>query len=226
MRLLVVEDEANLRKQLASQIRAEGMVVDCAADASEAAYFCREFPLDAAVIDLGLPDLDGVELIRRLRGDGISLPILVLTARDGWEQKVAALEAGADDYVTKPFVMAEVMARLQALLRRSAGWAENTLRCGPLTLDLGSGGVTVHGEPMTLTDYEYRLLRLLMVHAGEVLSKMRLTEHLYEDEAQRDSNVLEVLISRLRTKLDPDGTLQPIQTLRGRGYCLRLPRDG
>jgi two-component system response regulator PhoP len=224
MRVLVVEDEPALRESLRSRLVATGAVVDVAADGEEGLHLGLEYPIDVAIIDLGLPRLPGLELIRRLRASERRFPILVLTARDGWQEKVQGLEAGADDYVAKPFHFEEVLARLQALLRRSGGWASAMLRCGPVALDTRSQSLTVNELPVELTSFEYRILEHLMLHAGEVISKAALTDHLYQEDAERDSNVIEVLMGRLRRKLDPDETLHPIDTLRGRGYRLALPR--
>jgi two-component system response regulator PhoP len=224
MRVLVVEDEPALRESLRSRLVATGAVVDVAADGEEGLHLGLEYPIDVAIIDLGLPRLPGLELIRRLRASERRFPILVLTARDGWQEKVQGLEAGADDYVAKPFHFEEVLARLQALLRRSGGWASAMLRCGPVALDTRSQSLTVNELPVELTSFEYRILEYLMLRAGEVISKADLTDHLYQEDAERDSNVIEVLMGRLRRKLDPDETLHPIETLRGRGYRLALPR--
>jgi two-component system response regulator PhoP len=224
MRVLVVEDEPALRESLRSRLVATGAVVDVAADGEEGLHLGLEYPIDVAIIELGLPRLPGLELIRRLRASERRFPILVLTARDGWQEKVQGLEAGADDYVAKPFHFEEVLARLQALLRRSGGWASAMLRCGPVALDTRSQSLTVNELPVELTSFEYRILEHLMLHAGEVISKAELTDHLYQEDAERDSNVIEVLMGRLRRKLDPDDTLHPIDTLRGRGYRLALPR--
>lgn len=224
MRVLVVEDEPALRESLRSRLVATGAVVDVAADGEEGLHLGLEYPIDVAIIDLGLPRLPGLELIRRLRASERRFPILVLTARDGWQEKVQGLEAGADDYVAKPFHFEEVLARLQALLRRSGGWASAMLRCGPVALDTRSQSLTVNELPVELTSFEYRILEYLMLRAGEVISKTDLTDHLYQEDAERDSNVIEVLMGRLRRKLDPDETLHPIDTLRGRGYRLALPR--
>ncbi len=224
MRVLVVEDEPALRESLRSRLVATGAVVDVAADGEEGLHLGLEYPIDVAIIDLGLPRLPGLELIRRLRAGERRFPILVLTARDGWQEKVQGLEAGADDYVAKPFHFEEVLARLQALLRRSGGWASAMLRCGPVALDTRSQSLTVNELPVELTSFEYRILEYLMLRAGEVISKADLTDHLYQEDAERDSNVIEVLMGRLRRKLDPDETLHPIETLRGRGYRLALPR--
>lgn len=218
MRLLVVEDEPVLRETLATRFRSAGFVVDTAADGNEGEYFGQEYPLDVAVVDLGLPGRSGLDAIRAWRAAGRRFPVLILTARDGWQEKVAGLDAGADDYVTKPFQFEEVLARVQALLRRSAGWAQPLLTCGDLELDTRAQEVRVAGQPVDLTAFEYRLLEYLVLRAGEVVSKSELTEKLYEQDFERDSNTIEVFIGRLRRKLDPDGTRQPIETLRGRGY--------
>ncbi|ABI57845.1 response regulator transcription factor [Alkalilimnicola ehrlichii MLHE-1] len=226
MRLLVVEDEPALRRQLADALGRAGYVVDQAADGREGLHMARDYPLDLAIIDLGLPRFSGLELIRALRADGRTLPVLVLTARGHWQDRVTGLEAGADDYLVKPFEMPELLARVQALLRRAGGWADPVLRCPPLALDTRSQTAWRDGARIELTGSEFRLLHYMMLHQGAVLSKTRLEEHLYPDAAEHDSNVMEVFIRRLRRKLDPDGTLQPIETLRGRGYRLRLARAG
>ncbi|RRQ21803.1 response regulator transcription factor [Thiohalobacter thiocyanaticus] len=225
MKALVIEDEAALREQLSASLREQGYAVDAAGDGEEGLYLAREFPADIAIIDLGLPGLPGVEVIQRLRADGARLPILILTARGRWQDKVEGLEAGADDYLVKPFETEELLARLRALLRRSGGWSQAQLRCGPVALDPAAQQVTVDDRPVELTAYEYRLLHYLMLHAGKVISKTELTEHIYEQDFDRDSNTIEVFIGRLRRKLDPDGTLQPIETVRGRGYRLALARE-
>jgi len=225
MRILVVEDETALREQLAGHLGGLGYAVDQAADGEDGLYFGREYPQDLAVIDLGLPGLSGIELIRKLRAEGRDFPILILTARGRWQDKVEGLEAGADDYLVKPFHMEELLARLNALLRRAAGWTSPLLECGPISLDTRRQQVQVEARPVELTAYEYKVLEYLMLHAGEVVSKTELTEHIYDQDYDRDSNVLEVFVGRLRRKLDPDSRFQPIETLRGRGYRLALGRS-
>jgi two-component system, OmpR family, response regulator PhoP len=225
MRALVVEDEAALREALQRDLVGAGFNVDVAADGEEGLFAGLEYPIDVAVIDLGLPKLPGLEVIRRLRAQDKRFPILVLTARDRWQDKVEGLDAGADDYVAKPFHFEEVLARLQALMRRSGGWATSNLVCGPVVLDTRAQTVTVEGKPIELTTFEYRILEHLILKAGEVISKTDLTEQLYEQDFERDSNVIEVFIGRLRRKLDPDDRIKPIETLRGRGYRFALARS-
>ncbi|HYM35431.1 MAG TPA: response regulator transcription factor [Steroidobacteraceae bacterium] len=225
MHLLIIEDEPALRESLARQLKDAGFTVDTAPDGEEGLYQGKEFTFDLAVIDLGLPKLPGMEVIKRLRAAGKKFPILILTARDRWQDKVEGLQAGADDYVAKPFQFEELLARVQALLRRSGGWAQPVLRCGPIALDPRSQQVTVHDQPIELTSFEYKILEQLMLRAGEVLSKTDITESLYEQDFDRDSNTIEVFVGRLRRKLDPDNTLKPIETLRGRGYRFSLPRS-
>jgi two-component system response regulator PhoP len=225
MRVLVVEDDAALRTQIAGFLGEEGFVVETAGDGEQGAYMAAEYPLDLAVLDLGLPKASGIEIIKRTRKAGRNYPILILTARDGWQSKVEGLEAGADDYLVKPFHKEELIARARALVRRSGGWAKASLESGPIALDTSSKTVTVSGTTVELTSYEYRVLEYLLTHAGKVISKTELTEHLYSEDAERDSNVIEVFIRRLRSKLDPDNTLSPIATLRGAGYRWDLPRN-
>ncbi|MCB1759461.1 MAG: response regulator transcription factor [Gammaproteobacteria bacterium] len=227
MRILLVEDEAALGEKLRSQLRARGFSVDLALDGEEGLYFLQEYPLDIAVIDIGLPKMTGIEVIRQARADGIGLPILILTARGNWQDKVEGLEAGADDYLVKPFHFEELQARLNALLRRTGGLSTPVIEWGPLALNTASQSLLLKGGPLELTAFEYRVIEYLMLHRGEVVSKAELTEHIYDQDYERDSNVVEVFIARLRRKLDPDGALQPIETLRGRGYRFRaepLPR--
>jgi two-component system response regulator PhoP len=225
MRVLVIEDEPQLQRQVTERLTREGFQVDASGDGKEGLYFATEYPFDAAIIDLGLPGLPGLDLIRAVRGRGSHLPILVLTARGRWQDKVEGLEAGADDYLAKPFEMQELVARVRALLRRAAGGAASALRCGPVTIDVAAQRVTVQGSEIELTGYEYRLLEYLIRHRPKVVSKGELADHLYPHDEERDSNVLEVLVGRLRRKLDPDGALSPIETLRGRGYRFAVPED-
>ena len=215
MRTLIVEDEANLREQLATHLKSEGFAVDSAADGEEGLYFGREYEYDAAIVDLGLPKIDGIELITRLRSEDRSFPILVLTARGHWQDKVEGLEAGADDYLAKPFQMEELMARLNALIRRSAGYASPVLSEGDLQLDTAKKEVRVAGSAVELTAYEYRVLEYLMLNPNRVVSKTELTDHLYEQDFDRDSNVIEVFVGRLRKKIVP---VDLIRTVRGQGY--------
>jgi len=195
-----------------------------AADGREGLYFALEYPIDLAIIDLGLPEMSGLDIIREARDQGKTYPILILTARDRWEDKVDGLDAGADDYVVKPFHVEEVTARVNALLRRSGGWASPALSAGPVTLDMSRQELTVNDTVIELTSYEYKIIEYLMVRAGQAISKTELTERLYDQDFERDSNVIEVFIGRLRKKMDPDNTIQPIETLRGRGYRFALER--
>ncbi len=224
MRLLLVEDDPNLSRSLAAQLEQAGYSVEKSTDGREGLYYAREYPVDLAIVDLGLPSMSGVELIKQLRADGKEYPILVLTARDRWQDKVEALKLGADDYVVKPFNVEELLARVAALLRRAGGWAQSELVCGPITLDTRTQQVLVNGAKLELTSFEYKLLEYLMLHAGEVLSKTQITEALYSEDFERDSNVIEVFVGRLRRKLDPENVYKPIETLRGRGYRLAAER--
>ena len=224
MRALVIEDDAALRQQIVNALRDSGYAIDEAGDGNEGLYLATEMPVDVAIVDLGLPGTEGIEIIRQLREQGQHYPVLILTARTRWQDKVEGLEAGADDYLAKPFHMEELQARLRALLRRSGGWSESLLKFGRLQLDTREQRVSVDEAPVDLTAYEYKLLEYLAIHAGEVLSKSNLLDHLYDEDTDRDANVLEVFVRRLRNKLDPEKTLQPIETLRGRGYRLALER--
>lgn len=218
MRLLVVEDEQAIRAQLCEFLGSQGFAVDQAADGREGLYFAEEYEYDLAIIDIGLPIMDGIELIKQARAKGKQYPILILTARGNWQDKVQGLEAGADDYLVKPFHNEELRARVNALIRRASGHASPKLEFGPVVIDTAAKSVALNGDPVELTSYEYNTLEYLAVHAGEAISKTVLTEHLYQQDFERDSNVIEVFIGRLRKKLDPDGSLQLITTLRGRGY--------
>jgi len=218
VRVLIVEDDVALRESLAENLRGRGFAVDIANDSIEAEYYANEFGQSLAIIDLGLPGVSGAELIQSFRRDGKTFPILILTARDHWSDKVAGLNAGADDYMVKPFNLDELDARMHALLRRAAGHAQPLIESGPVALDSSAQTVTVNGEIVELTAYEYRVLETLLMRRGEVVTKAELTDQLYDQDFERDSNVIEVLMARLRKKLDPDKKLKFIETLRGRGY--------
>jgi two-component system, OmpR family, response regulator PhoP len=222
MRLLLIEDDAALRLGLARQLEADGYRVDQAADGEDGLFQAREYPVDLAIVDLGLPKLSGLAVVQRLRAEGRAIPILILTARGSWQDKVVGLEAGADDYLVKPFEYPELAARVKALLRRSMKGASNVLTFGPLAIDLSGQAARLNGADLDLTAFEYRLLEFLVRERERVVSKQELSDYLYPHDEDRDSNVLEVLIGRLRRKLDPDGTLAPIETLRGRGYRFTL----
>jgi two-component system response regulator PhoP len=224
MRLLLIEDEKDLREQVRASLKAQGYAVDCGADGPEGCFLGQEYPFDLAIVDLGLPGFSGIEVIRRWRALGIAFPILILTARDRWQDKVEGLDAGADDYLVKPFHTEELLARIKALLRRSAGVARPVVQCGPVSLNLTAQTVRVGDRPVELTAQEYKVLEYLVLNAGKVISKATLTEHVYDQDFDLDSNVIEVFVARLRRKLDPDQTLKPIETLRGRGYRFTLER--
>jgi len=225
MRILLVEDEAPLRETLAARLKRDGFAVDAAADGEEGMFLGREVPFDIAIIDLGLPKMSGMDLVKVLREAGQDFPILILTARTSWQDKVEALKFGADDYLVKPFHIEELLARVNALVRRASGWSKPMLQCGPVAMDTTAQTVGVDGKTVDLTSYEYKVLEYLMLHAGELVSKADLTEHIYQQDFDRDSNVLEVFIGRLRRKLDPEGVLKPIETVRGRGYRFALTRS-
>ncbi|HAB92759.1 MAG: response regulator [Thiopseudomonas sp.] len=218
MKLLVVEDEALLRHHLLTRLGEQGHVVDAVADAEEALYRVAEYNHDLAIVDLGLPGMGGLELIRTLREQGKQFPILILTARGNWQNKVEGLAAGADDYVVKPFQFEELEARLNALLRRSSGFVQSTISAGPLVLDINRKQALLSDESIALTAYEYRILEYLMRHQQQVVAKERLIEQLYPDDEERDPNVIEVLVGRLRRKLDSGTGFKPIDTVRGQGY--------
>lgn len=225
MRLLLIEDEAALRESLATQLCAAGYRVDTASDGADGLYQACEYPFDLLIVDLGLPKLNGVELIKKVRAAGNSMPILILTARAAWQDKVAGLEAGADDYLTKPFEFPELAARVMALLRRALKAQPNGLKLGPLQIDLARQQVSSVAGPIELTAYEYRLLEYLIQQRPQIVSKQALSDYLYPHDDDRESNVIEVLIGRLRRKLDPAGTLGLIETLRGRGYRLNVEAE-
>jgi len=218
MRVLLIEDEPTLRHQVSIRLQQEGYVVDTCGDGKEGLYLAAEYPLDAAIVDLGLPGLSGIYVIKHLRQQGSMLPILILTARGRWQDKVEGLEAGGDDYLVKPFQMEELLARLKALLRRAAGSAQSIIQLGPIALDFAAQKASIDGHALDLTTFEYRLLEYLVKHRDRVVAKDELADYLYPHDEDRDSNVIEVLIGRLRRKLDLNGTLAPIETLRGRGY--------
>ncbi|MGB3609968.1 MAG: response regulator transcription factor [Cellvibrio sp.] len=226
MRILIVEDEPSLREQICSQLSNEKYACDTAADGREGLFLGEEYDYDLAIVDLGLPLLDGTQLIRQLRAKQRNFPILILTARGAWQDKVEGLEAGADDYLTKPFHPEELRARINALLRRASGHAAPVLDYGPLTIDTNARRVHLHGQEVELTSFEYNTLTYLALHAGKNVSKTELTEHLYAQDYDRDSNVIEVFVGRLRKKLDPDGSLNLITTQRGLGYRFNLSTDG
>lgn len=222
MRLLLVEDDAALRQGLARQLEGEGYRVDQAADGAEGLYMAQEFPFDLAIVDLGLPKMNGLTIVQRLRAEGSAMPLLILTARSSWQDKVSGLEAGADDYLVKPFEYPELAARVKALLRRSLKAPSDVLTLGPVTLELGAQKVRLNGEELELTTFEYRMLEFLVRERARIVPKQELADYLYPQGEDRDSNVLEVLMGRLRRKLDPEGTLAPIETVRGRGYRFTL----
>ncbi|KQP88061.1 MULTISPECIES: response regulator transcription factor [unclassified Methylobacterium] len=216
MRLLVVEDDRDINRQVVNALEEAGYVADKAFDGEEGGYLGESEPYDAIILDMGLPKTDGVSVLQKWRRAGIKTPVIILTARDRWSDKVDGFDAGADDYVTKPFHMEELMARVRALLRRAAGHATSQIACGPVVLDTRSGRVFVDGNPVKLTSHEYRLLSYLMHHTGRVVSRAELTEHLYDQDFDRDSNTIEVFVGRLRKKLAVD----LIQTVRGLGYLV------
>jgi two-component system OmpR family response regulator len=221
VRVLVVEDDADLSRQLKAVLTEAGYAVDTAPDGEEGHFLGDTEPYDAVVLDLGLPVIDGVTVLKRWRRAGRNMPVLILTARDRWSEKVAGFDAGADDYVTKPFQIEEVLARIRALIRRAAGHSSGELECGGLLINSGSGRVTVDGDPVKLTAQEFRLLDYLMHHKGKIVSRTELTEHIYDQDFDRESNTIEVFVGRLRKKLGGDY----IKTVRGLGYKLSPPGD-
>ncbi len=224
MRAIVIEDDIDIQQQIVTRLKSEGFAVDSADNGNEGLYLMQEFPADVAIVDLGLPKMSGLDVINRIRQQGIKVPILILTARGRWQDKVEGLDAGADDYLVKPFHHEEMMARVRVLIRRASGWSDSRILCTPVSLDTSTQRIYVEDRELDLTAYEYKVLEYLMLHAGEVISKTVLTEHLYDDESDNDSNVIEVFIRRLRQKLDPEENLKPIETLRGRGYRFTLKR--
>mgnify|MGYP001019948145 FL=1 len=219
MRLLVVEDDKDLNRQIVTALENAGYAVDKAFDGEEGLYLGETEPYDAVILDLGLPKVDGVAVLQGWRRAGKTMPVLILTARDRWSDKVGGIDAGADDYVTKPFHVEELLARVRALLRRAAGHATSELVCGPVRLDTRASRVVVDGNPVKLTSHEYRLLAYLMHHQGRVVSRTELVEHLYDQDFDRDSNTIEVFVGRLRKKLG----VEVIETVRGLGYICAAP---
>jgi two-component system OmpR family response regulator len=222
MRILIVEDDPNLNRQLHEALIGAGYAVDRAFDGEEGHFLGDSEPYDAVILDVGLPSMDGISVLERWRRDGRLMPVLILTARDRWSDKVAGIDAGADDYVTKPFHIEEVLARLRALIRRAAGHASSEINCGPLRLDTKASKASVDGTPLKLTSHEYRLLAYLMHHHGEIVSRTELIEHLYDQDFDRDSNTIEVFVGRLRRKIGID----LIETVRGLGYRMRDEAPG
>jgi two-component system OmpR family response regulator len=221
MRVLVVEDDSDLARQLSECLVDAGYVIDVAPDGEEGHYLGANEPYDAVVLDLGLPLVDGITVLERWRREGRRMPVLILTARDRWSEKVAGFDAGADDYVAKPFHIEEVLARVRALVRRAAGHASNEIECGPVRLDGRAGRVTVDGNPVKLTSHEYKVLEYLMLHRERVVSRTELIEHLYDQDFDRDSNTIEVFVGRLRKKVAAD----LIETVRGLGYRIVASDD-
>lgn len=221
MRLLVIEDDPDLNRQLVTALNDAGYAVDTAFDGEDGHYLGDTEPYDVVILDLGLPKRDGISILEQWRRDERAMPVLILTARDRWSDKVAGMDAGADDYVAKPFHLEEVLARVRALLRRSTGHASSEIECGTLRLDTKTARVTVDGSPIKLTSLEYRLLAYLMHHGGRVVSRTELVEHLYEQDFDRDSNTIEVFVGRLRKKIPSEY----IRTVRGLGYCVAEPED-
>jgi two-component system OmpR family response regulator len=222
LRLLVVEDDPDLNRQLTTALTDAGYVVDRAFDGEEGHFLGDSEPYDAVVLDIGLPKMDGISVLEAWRKNKRVMPVLILTARDRWSDKVQGFDAGADDYVAKPFHLEEILARIRALLRRTAGHAQVELTCGPVVLNTRTKRVSVAGNPVRLTSHEYNLLEYLMHHAGRVVSRTELVEHLYDQDFDRDSNTIEVFVGRIRKKLEAD----IIQTVRGLGYLLTAPSEG
>lgn len=218
MRLLIIEDEPNIRQQLQQYLQQQGYAVDTAEDGAAGLFMGGEYPFDLAIVDLGLPKLSGIEVIKQWRDQGKTFPILILTARGNWQDKVEGLEAGADDYLVKPFQNEELLARTRALLRRASGVSQPLIQFESIKINTSHQTVSVNNNELELTAYEYKVIEYLVMNSDKVISKTELTEHIYEQDFDRDSNVIEVFIGRLRKKLDPDGNLKPIETLRGRGY--------
>ncbi len=221
MRILVVEDDRDLNRQLCEALEEAGYVVDRAFDGEEGQFLGETEPYDAVILDVGLPEIDGISVLERWRTAGRAMPVLILTARDRWSDKVSGIDAGADDYVAKPFHIEEVLARIRALIRRAAGHASSEIVCGPVRLDTKGARATVDGTALKLTSHEFRLLSYLMHHMGEVVSRTELVEHMYDQDFDRDSNTIEVFVGRLRRKMGVD----LIETVRGLGYRMQAPAD-
>lgn len=223
MRILVVEDEPDLNRQLVELLTERGYVVDRAFDGEEGHFLGETEPYDAAILDIGLPEMDGITVLEKWRAAGRHMPVLILTARDRWSDKVAGIDAGADDYVTKPFHVEEVLARLRALIRRAAGHSTSEITCGPLMVDTKSTKVSVNGVALKLTSHEFRLVSYLIHHMGETISRTELVEHMYDQDFDRDSNTIEVFVGRLRKKIAKEGGGELIETIRGLGYRIQPP---
>ena len=222
MRLLIVEDEPHIREQLQQYLQQQGYAVDTAADGKSGLFTGSEYPFDLAIVDLGLPEMSGIEVIQQWRQQGKTFPILILTARGKWQDKVEGLEAGADDYLVKPFHNEELLARTRALLRRAAGVSQPVIQFDGISINTSQQTVLLDQQDLELTAYEYKVIEYLVMNSDKVISKTELTEHIYDQDFDRDSNVIEVFVGRLRKKLDPEGKLKPIETLRGRGYRWNL----
>lgn len=222
MHLLIIEDEPNIREQLQQYLQQQGYAVDTAEDGKAGLFMGTEYPFDLAIVDLGLPEISGIEVIQQLREQGRTFPILILTARGKWQDKVQGLEAGADDYLVKPFHNEELLARTRALLRRASGVSQPLIQFESISINTSQQTVSVDETELELTAYEYKVIEYLVMNSDKVISKTELTEHIYEQDFDRDSNVIEVFVGRLRKKLDPEGKLKPIETLRGRGYRWNL----
>jgi two-component system OmpR family response regulator len=222
MRILVVEDDQDLNRQVSEALEEAGYVVDRAFDGSEGHFLGDTEPYDAVILDIGLPEMDGISVLEEWRTAGRSMPVLILTARDRWSDKVAGIDAGADDYVAKPFHVEEVLARIRALIRRAAGHSSSEIACGPLRLDTRGAKAMIDGKALKLTSHEFRLLSYLVHHVDKVVSRTELVEHMYDQDFDRDSNTIEVFVGRLRKKLGVD----MIETIRGLGYRIQAPGDG
>ena len=226
MRLLLAEDDTALGRATCVYMMRDGHAVDWVTNGNQLIELTGKFDYDCVLLDLGLPELSGRDCLVNMRSRELTTPVIVTTAQGFREHRIHLLDLGADDYLVKPFHVEELLARINALVRRAAGRSKPSLECGPVMLDLAAQTVSVNGANVDLTSYEYKVLEYLMMHAGELVSKADLTEHIYQQDFDRDSNVLEVFIGRLRKKLDPDGSLKPIETVRGRGYRFAIPRSG